>query len=371
METQISPLIPEGNVSHPSVREYMMGFPVGYTDIAEKDGGQQLNLPQSSALPDTASLTDILESQPLEIPLFPSKPRSLGEELLTSIPCSKIKLDGGTQTRTQVSQVVVDEYVELMRDGSIFPPVIVFHDGENYWLADGFHRLAAAQALEREEITAEVRQGTRRDAVLFSVGANSAHGLRRSRADETRAVMTLLQDEEWGKWSNREIARRCGVSEFKVRSLRNSHCDNIALTERTYITKHGTVAKMNVADNKPSSVETELSQKGKALGLTAKGGQVLPDVNRDRFNPETDIDPRPFAMPPAWTPKSEAGSPTPLSRSRSGFPLGTSWNFTLEFPSDVDAVLKSMSEGDRLDWIQGVISSAARSELLNSKAQVS
>ena len=32
--------------------------------------------------------------------------------------------------------------------------------------------------------------------------------------DKRRAVMTLLADEEWGKWSDNEIARRCEVSDF-------------------------------------------------------------------------------------------------------------------------------------------------------------
>ena len=64
------------------------------------------------------------------------------------------------------------------------------------------------------------RQGTQRDAVLFSVGANGSHGLRRTNADKRRAVETLLRDAEWSQWSNREVARKCSVDESLVRNMR-------------------------------------------------------------------------------------------------------------------------------------------------------
>jgi hypothetical protein len=76
----------------------------------------------------------------------------------------------------------------------IFSPVLVFCDGSDYWLADGFHRLAGRQSLELPAIAVDIRQGARRDAILYSVGANAYHGLRRTNADKRRAVLMLLQD---------------------------------------------------------------------------------------------------------------------------------------------------------------------------------
>lgn len=139
-----------------------------------------------------------------------------------NLPLASIKADGGTQPRDQLDLVVVGEYAEAMANGATFPPVTVFYDGSAYWLADGFHRLRAAEQLGRAEIAADVRQGARRDAVLFSVGANANHGLRRTNEDKRRSVLTLLADEEWARWSDREIARRAGVSDRFVNTIRPS-----------------------------------------------------------------------------------------------------------------------------------------------------
>ena len=113
-----------------------------------------------------------------------------------------IKIDGATQSRAALNWAIVQEYSEAMRSGSMFPPVDVYHDGENYWLADGFHRVHAAKDVGLP-VDAIVHQDTRRDAVLHSVGANAAHGLMRTNADKHRAVEVLLKDAEWVQWSDR------------------------------------------------------------------------------------------------------------------------------------------------------------------------
>lgn len=157
-----------------------------------------------------------------------------------------IRVDGGTQMRAELSQATIAEYAQAMQDGARLPPLIVYYDGESYWLGDGFHRLAAHRKTFTGAVECEVRSGTRRDAVLCAAGANAAHGLRRTNADKRRAVETLLRDEEWAAWSDREIARKCNVSADLVGDLRK------ALTvgndsERTYTTKHGTPATMQTA----------------------------------------------------------------------------------------------------------------------------
>lgn len=139
---------------------------------------------------------------------------------MSKIKLNDIHINGGTQPREDIDIDIVQEYAEAMKEGDQFPPVVVFNDGAKYWLADGFHRYHASNAIDYLEIEAEVKNGTKRDAILYSVSANAKHGLRRTNADKRKAVLTLLNDEEWSGWSDREIARQCEVSNRMVSNYR-------------------------------------------------------------------------------------------------------------------------------------------------------
>lgn len=127
-----------------------------------------------------------------------------------------IRIDGGTQARVEINMDAVGDYAEALKVGIELPPVVVFHDGADHWLADGFHRYHAHKQADKASIAADVRNGTVRDAVLFSLGANWTHGLRRTNADKRKAVETMLADAEWVKWSDNKIAQACGVSDKTV-----------------------------------------------------------------------------------------------------------------------------------------------------------
>lgn len=170
-----------------------------------------------------------------------------------------IRIDGGTQPRSEINEGAVRDYAEALSNGVEFPPVIVFHDGKDYWLADGFHRWHAHRHAGIAEIRADLKAGTRRDAVLFAIGANATHGLQRTNADKRRAVEMLLADTEWAAWSDHEIARRAAVSHAYVGRIRRS-LETFPVSEaesagppdaessdkqaRTFTTKHGTVSTM-------------------------------------------------------------------------------------------------------------------------------
>ncbi len=143
------------------------------------------------------------------------------ENSIASLPLASIKIDPEIQQRmTMLNSAIVAEYAEAMRHGNQFPPVVVFYDGSVHWLADGYHRFEAADEASKKTIAAEIREGTKRDAVLFACGANRDHGLRRSREDVRRAIETLLKDIEWGQWSDRVIAERVGASPTTVGTVR-------------------------------------------------------------------------------------------------------------------------------------------------------
>ena len=137
------------------------------------------------------------------------------------LPISAIRIDGGTQSRSMILQDMVDNYAAAMADGSEFPPIVAFFDGKEYWLADGFHRYHATRKNKRASITANIVNGTVRDAILYSFGANGMHGMQMTNEDKRRVVTEMLDDFEWGQWSDREIARACHVSHTFVAKLRN------------------------------------------------------------------------------------------------------------------------------------------------------
>ena len=138
---------------------------------------------------------------------------------MTEIALADIQ-DGGAQMRVEMKPDVVREYADDMAAGAVFPLVEVYYDGSIYWLAEGYHRVAAARLLERETIDAEVLDGGERDAILRGIGSNASHGLRRTQADKRRAVERLLRDEEWGKWSDRKIAEAAKVDHKTVAKVR-------------------------------------------------------------------------------------------------------------------------------------------------------
>ena len=142
-----------------------------------------------------------------------------GKAKITNLRLDAIRLDAGIQIRAHIEDCTVAEYAEAMLRGNEFPPIAVFHNGGDYILADGWHRIRAARRAKLGRILAEVRPGGRRDALRFALGCNQAHGLRRSSADKRRAVQIGLR--EFRNLSDRLVAQMCGVSQPFVSNLRH------------------------------------------------------------------------------------------------------------------------------------------------------
>ena len=166
-----------------------------------------------------------------------------------SIDLSLVIIDPDLQQRVKLDESIIEEYAIALSNGEVFPPITVWHnteDGRNY-LVDGFHRVAAAKKAGINELPFTIKQGEFREAILYSVSLNSTHGLRRSNEDKRKAVMTLLQDEEWSTWSNVAIANQCGVSESFVRKIKKeSHFAQNEVT--TYTNKYGVKTQMNTTN---------------------------------------------------------------------------------------------------------------------------
>jgi len=152
---------------------------------------------------------------------------------MTPISLELIRTDGGTQPRATMNWVVVSDYAEAMRSGTIFPPVVVFDDGVDYWLGDGFHRLAATKETQATAINAEVRQGSLPDAQWYACGANRSHGLRRTNDDKAAAVRAALSHPHGVNLSDGDIAAHCGVTSPTVAKYRAELKTTLNILEST------------------------------------------------------------------------------------------------------------------------------------------
>lgn len=131
-----------------------------------------------------------------------------------------IRTDGGTQVRKKLDAKRSADYAQDMLNGDVFPPMVVAFDGSDYWLSCGFHRYHAMLKNKKTEAEVIVRKGSVRDATLWAMEDNLRHGLRLTNEEKRELVNRNLDDEEWSKDSDREIARRCGVSRMTVGRMR-------------------------------------------------------------------------------------------------------------------------------------------------------
>lgn len=172
------------------------------------------------------------EKQELESLRQQLKDQAPVKNTATLLPVNTLKLSGETQSRVHVNPEVVSEYMERMLfsetqqqvvdpEDKVWEPARVYAEktstGETiYWVADGFHRISAAQELGIERFQCDILDGSQRDAVRESLSANARHGLRRTRADKKRAVERALQDDEWRCWTDQRIADLCAVSRSMI-----------------------------------------------------------------------------------------------------------------------------------------------------------
>ena len=181
---------------------------------------------------------------------------------MTELKLGKIRMDGGTQSREELSEEKIDEYAELMRDGIVFPDIVVVYDGTNYWLVDGFHRVNAAMSADLETINCDVRQGTQDDAIWMSSGVNATHGMPRTNADKKRAVELALRHAKSRGMSDRQLAEHCGVSGPTIARYRKPYLQNVADNRVKTAIRGGKKYKIDTsnigrkaADPKPESQE--------------------------------------------------------------------------------------------------------------------
>lgn len=134
----------------------------------------------------------------------------------TLLTLDKITLDPSLQPRASLDPVTISEYRQVYEDGGDLKPIIVFHAGSSYTLADGWCRCTASRLAGRSAILAEVYPGGRKEAWLYAMRSNWDHGVRRSQADVRRVINLMLDDPESGTWNAKRIAEHLHVRENLV-----------------------------------------------------------------------------------------------------------------------------------------------------------
>jgi hypothetical protein len=154
----------------------------------------------------------------------------------TEIRCLKldrITATTGTQIRASMNTEVVGQYAEAMKDlaNNKFPPVVVFQTGDEYILADGFHRIAAAKVNGFTDIEADIRPGKKADALWYALTANRAHGMQLSAPDKKRSIILAL--ENFPTKSQQEIANHVGCDQGYVSRVKADVMPVITSPKRT------------------------------------------------------------------------------------------------------------------------------------------
>jgi uncharacterized ParB-like nuclease family protein len=212
------------------------------------------------------------------------------EVLKMQLATDNILASAATQVRKKLDKTAIESYIEALENGAQFPPLVVFAEdgGQRYILADGFHRLHAYINAGAEKCNVEVHEGGLHDALMWALGANDEHGLRRTNADKRNAVEMALKDPEISTLHPDQIALICRVNERTVRRIR----DDMDLAKPK--NKPNSPGKAQPADPKdvrptkplPTQEEIDRDELRQALGLIKAfpyGGEDVTklDLNKD------------------------------------------------------------------------------------------
>lgn len=119
------------------------------------------------------------------------------QSTIVRLPLDAITVDDELQPRAKMDKPTWEEYGEALSTGATLPPVLVIAEPgppRKLWLADGYHRVFAHRAAGAVEIDAEVRRGTREDALRLSLAANATHGKKRTLGDFKRGYAIAVRN---------------------------------------------------------------------------------------------------------------------------------------------------------------------------------
>jgi hypothetical protein len=162
-----------------------------------------------------------------------------------------IIVDQNVQAREKRDEERVALFAALYADKSelSLAPVILIKTEEGLVLADGFTRVEGARQAGVEAVEADIRPGTKRDAILTNIEVNAKHGAPLTLKERRRALQRLLMDSERSQESDRLLGQRCGLDHKTVGKLRAELAPATVHESRTARRK-GKAYKMETLSNR-------------------------------------------------------------------------------------------------------------------------
>lgn len=198
-----------------------------------------------------------------------------------SLPVDLLRLDANTQNRLRINEETVEDYAEIIADSNgkwPFEPLDVFHDGIDYYVADGFHRTLGAKQAKRSSVPCKVQKGTSVDARIFGMTANDRHGMRMSRADKRACVEWLLDNQP--KMTQAEVAEKSGVNPRTVRRIVADRKPSVLDKNRTLsyssekVADSASTSSLSSTTSTVSGSTSSISDKGKPGGRSTPSSAI-------------------------------------------------------------------------------------------------
>jgi len=139
---------------------------------------------------------------------------SVGTGEVVTLPVADIGIDQGVR-RDRLDLDHIGHLREVLDD---LPPILVRKVGERWELIDGSHRIAAHREEGRTDVRVVVLDVSDVEALLAATEANISHGRPLDTVDRRRAAERIIALDP--ERSDREIAKRCGLSPTTVAELR-------------------------------------------------------------------------------------------------------------------------------------------------------
>ncbi len=165
--------------------------------------------------------------------------------VIRKLTLAKLTRDPKLQMRTRLSMDWVESLKDTLEAGGKLEPLDVFVVGEEFLIADGFHRDRAMMDHGTSQCNCLCRpESTWRDAFDFALGANAetTRALGLTRADKRRKVLLAIEHGRKNP-SSRTIATLTGVSHTLVDNIKNelAEASGKVATDETRVASNGRV----------------------------------------------------------------------------------------------------------------------------------